>query len=247
MYKFNFRNLFHICCLQIIILFVLGSFATTSFSQAIGRGNYNYLDFQAKPYYFGITLGFNRSDYRIFKSKNFILNDSIAGIGSLRGPGFNLQVVSNLKIGNYFDLRFIPGFSFAEKSVEYDAIRKGRPNYISKIESVYAELPFLIRFKSAPYKDKRIVLLAGFKYAFDIQGNSRSRQISSLIKISPTDFSLEYGVGIQFFLPYFIFSPELKMSQGVSNLLIFKNGLNEATTIDKILSRTLTFSLHFEG
>jgi hypothetical protein len=246
MHIINFRNLFDICRIQAIIVCLL-FISYSSSAQSISRGNYNYLDFQAKPYYFGITLGFNSSDYKIFKSKDFILNDSIAGINSLSSGGFNLQVVSNLKLGEYFDLRFVPGFAFAEKKIEYDPTRKNRSNYTSKIESVYAELPFLLRFKSAPYKDKRVVLIAGFKYSFDIQGNSRSRQISSLVKISPTDFSFEYGVGLQFFLPYFIFSPELKFSNGLSNLLIYKNGVNEVSTIEKVLSRTVTLSFHFEG
>ncbi len=245
MYTINFRNLFGIYRIQIIFV-ILFSLGANMFAQS-ARGNYNSLDFQQKPYYFGITIGFNSSDYKVFRSKDFILNDSIAGINSLSSGGFNLQVVSNLKIGEHFDLRFIPGFAFAEKKIEYDPTRKNRNNYSSKIESVYAELPFLVRFKSAAYKDKKVVLLAGFKYSFDIQGNSRSRQISSLIKVSPTDFSFEYGVGLQFFLPYFIFSPELKFSNGLSNLLIYKNGLNEVSTIEKILSRTVTLSFHFEG
>ena len=73
--------------------------------QAAGKGNYNYLDFQGRPYYFGITLGYNQSSYRVFRGQNFILNDSVAGVESLKGPGFNLQIVSNLKLGENFDLR----------------------------------------------------------------------------------------------------------------------------------------------
>ena len=88
--------------------------------QSIGKGNYNYLDFNKRNYYFGITLAYNKSDYRIFKSKNFLpgANDSIAAIEGIKGPGFNLQIVSNLKIGENFDIRFLPGFSFAERRIE---------------------------------------------------------------------------------------------------------------------------------
>ena len=81
-------------------------------SQVGGRGNYNYLDFQKKNYYFGITLAYNKSDYQIVRSKNFLPsnNDSISGLESIQGPGFNLQIISNLKIGENFDIRFLPGF-----------------------------------------------------------------------------------------------------------------------------------------
>jgi hypothetical protein len=52
---------------------------------------------------------------------------------------------------------------------------------------------------------------------------------------------------MQFFFPYFIFSPELKFSHGLGNVLIFDDSLPESTVLDKVLSRALTISLHFEG
>lgn len=217
--------------------------------QSIGKGNYNFLDFNKKSYYFGITLAYNKSDYRIFKSKNFLpaSNDSIAAIEGIKGPGFNLQIVSNLKIGENFDLRFLPGFSFSERRVEYDPLRKGAINYVKPIESVFVELPFHVRYKSAPYYDKRLFVMGGIKYSYDIQSKSRQRTILNNLKISPTDFQVEMGAGIQMFFPYFIFSPEIKFSHGMGNILIFQNGQRESSVIEKLMSRTFTISLHFEG
>lgn len=211
------------------------------------KGNYNYLDFQRKPYYFGITIGLNSSDYRTYLSKNYIRNDSIATVESIKGPGFNLGIVSNLKIGEYFDIRFLPTLSFAERNIAYSAVKNYRPDYQNKIESVFVELPFHVRFKSAPYYDKRLFVVGGIKYAFDVASDSRGRQINKLVKIAPTDFALEYGVGVQFFFPYFIFSPEFKISQGMNNILLYQNELLQSQVIEKVLSRTFTLSLHFEG
>jgi hypothetical protein len=221
--------------------------ASTTAAQTT-RGNYNYLDFQNKPYYFGITLGYNASDYRVFRGKNFnISNDSIAGVESVNGPGFNLQIISNLKLGENFDVRFLPGFAFAERTLEYDPMRRSRANYLRKIESVFVELPFQVRYKSAPYKDKRLFVLTGLKYSYDIQSRARSRQATELVKIAPTDFALEFGAGVQMFFPYFIFSPEIKMSHGLGNILIYKPNFNESGVLEKLLSRMFTISLHFEG
>ena len=77
--------------------------------------------------------------------------------------------------------------------------------------------------------------------------DSRSRQADELVKIAPTDFQAEYGAGLQFFFPYFIFSPEFKISQGISNTLLYDNDLEESNVLEKVLSRTFTLSLHFEG
>jgi hypothetical protein len=211
------------------------------------KGNFNYLDFQNKPYYFGITLGYNQSSFRLYNSDEFILNDSIRILNAVNGPGLNLGIITNLKIGEYFDFRFIPSFSFAERNLQYTSTQENRADEIRTIESVFLEMPFLLRYKSAPFNDIRIYALTGFKYTFDVASNSRTRQAESLVKISPTDYALEFGVGIQMFFPYFIFSPEIKISQGITNSLIYDNDLLQSRVIDQILSRTFTLSFHFEG
>jgi Outer membrane protein beta-barrel domain len=266
MYISNARHLRHLHSLQkiaqkapfaigkttfvvLLIFCFLGTYSVSSQAQVTGKGNYNFLDFNKRNYYFGITLAYNKSDYRIFRSKNFLpaVNDSIAGIEGIKGPGFNLQIVSNLKIGEYFDLRFLPGFSFADRSVEYDPTRKNAKNFTKDISSVFVELPFHVRYKSAPYYDKRVFVMGGVKYSYDIQAKSRQRTFANNLRISPTDFQVEMGAGIQMFFPYFIFSPEIKFSHGLGNILIFQNGSRESSVIEKLMSRTFTISLHFEG
>ncbi|MCB0705653.1 MAG: PorT family protein [Saprospiraceae bacterium] len=216
-------------------------------AQLGGKGNYNFSDFQAKPYYFGITLAYNTANYKVLQSKDFILNDSISVVESVRGPGFNLGIVTNLKIGNYFDIRFLPTLSFTERRINYATPNNTRPAYSRPIESVFVEMPFHIRYKSDPFNDMRLFVISGVKYSFDVASDSRSNQAEDLVKIAPTDFAFEIGAGAQFFFPYFIFSPEIKFSHGLGNILLFDNRLEEANVLEKILSRTLTISLHFEG
>lgn len=216
-------------------------------AQNFGRGSYNFLDYQSKPYYFGITLGYNTSNFKVFRSSEFLQVDSIARIESATGPGFNLGIVTNLKLGSYFDLRFLPTLSFASKTIKYDRFLRNSLISTRTVEQVLVEFPIHVRYKSAPYKDKRFFIIAGVKYAFDVASESRARQADELVKISPTDFALEYGAGIQFFFPYFIFSPEFKISHGLGNGLIYNKNLIESTVLEKILSRTFTVSLHFEG
>ena len=245
MQKTQFRNLFHLSGRKIILFFVVLFIANAASAQK-AKGNYNFLDFQQKPYYFGITLAYNNSDLRLFRSNDFLFSDSISSINSVTGPGFNLGIVSNLKIGDYFDFRFLPTLSFAERNIEFDNPSGGRiPS--QKIESVFVELPFQIRYKSQPYNDIRLFIIGGIKYSFDVASDARTRQADSLVKLSPTDFALEYGAGIQFFFPYFIFSPEFKVSHGLSNVLLFDGDLERSKVIEKVLSRAFTISLHFEG
>ena len=234
-------NKFTMLCLFLALLPFAGK---AQFNQG---SNLNYRDFQQKPYYFGIALGVNRSDFRIYHSKDFIRNDSFARAESVTGPGINLGIVSNLRVGEYFDLRFLPTLSFIERTIRYTPPGESGRIVQRPIESVLVEMPFHVRYKSAPYHDFRLFVIGGVKYSFDVASDSRTRQAAGIVKIAPTDFQVEYGAGIQFFFPYFIFSPELKISQGLNNVLIYNNQLLQSNVLEKVMSRTFTLSFHFEG
>jgi hypothetical protein len=208
---------------------------------AQGAKNTNYLAYRAKDYYFGISLGLNSSKHQVFQSKRFIGNEFINIAQGASAPGLNVHGIVNYKIGEYFDFRVLPGFSFATRYIDFN-----QTNRVT-IESIFVDMPFQVRYKSAPYKDKRAYVVAGINYAYDVQSNSKSREANKFIKISPHDFQVEAGFGMQFFFPYFILSPEIKFSQGITNTLLFNDQLLESTVIEKLLSRVLTFSFHFEG
>jgi opacity protein-like surface antigen len=209
------------------------------------KGTYNYLDFAAKSYYFGITLGYNSSSFNAVQSAKFFNSDTIQTVEGVYGAGFNLGIVTNLKIGQMFDFRFLPTLSFANKSLVYTTI--SNLEITKPIESVFIELPFQVRYKSEPYNDLRVFVLGGVKYSFDVASRSRQRQNPDLLRIASTDFSVEVGAGVQFYFPYFIFSPEIKFSQGLSNGLIYNPNLEYSTILEKVMARTFTISFHFEG
>ena len=221
--------------------------AGSGWSQTPGRGNYNFREKENKPYYFGITLAFHTSNYRVFRSKYFNSQDQILSVESVTGPGYNVNVISNLKIGRYFDFRLLPGFSFTERNINYLNQSLQNQQEVLKIESVFVEIPFHARFKSEPYRDMRLFVLGGIKYGFDIASKARTRKSDAIIKMAPTDFSLEVGLGMQFFFPYFILSPELKFSHGLDNILIFNEEIIQSSVLENVLSRTITLSFHFEG
>ncbi len=227
---------------QQVIVTILLSFSSILLAQ---RGNFNYQDFKAKPYFFGIALGFNSSDYKVFKSKSFISSDTIRVVEPGKGPGFNLGIITNLKLGEYFDIRFLPTLSFAERNLRY-ITSTGSFNE-RKVESVLVDMPFHVRYKSAPFNDMRAFVIAGVKYTFDVASDSRTRQAKELVKIAPSDFSYEYGFGMQFYFPFFIFSPEFKVSQGINNILLYDKRIDQSNVIEKVMSRVFTLSLNFEG
>ena len=224
----------------ILILFV-GLLAQAQ----IGSKSYNFNKFQKKPYYFGVALGYNSAFFHVEHSRDFIQNSEFNVVESINGPGFNIGVIGNLKIGKYFDLRSLLNFSFASRTLTYRRAADNIPEK-ERLESVFFEIPFLIRYKSAPYKDKRAFVISGVKYSFDV-ANKKQKDNESGLRIAPHDYQFEIGAGIQFFLPYFILSPEIKFSQGLGNLLIYEGVNDKNNVLERVLSRSITISLNFEG
>ena len=224
------------------VLLIIGLLIPSpTFGQISARDNYNYLDFQQKPIYFGFGMDTNLAGFRINRSKFFIGNESFSIVEGRQQMGLNLHFITNIKFGEFFDLRFTPGFSYNNRSFIFNN------QQINRIESTFLDIPFAVRYKSLPYKDKRVYISAGMKYQYDLSNQSSARKSETLIKISPHDFQWEVGVGMQFFYPYFIFSPEIKYSRGLGNILIFNGALDEAKLLENVVSQTFTLSFNFEG
>jgi len=219
----------------------------SSVSAQLNKGNYNFRQFESKDYYFGLTFGYNQTDLAIAHSHTFILNDTYKVTNGISGPGLNVSLVANMKLGDYFDFRFLPGFSFIGRNLEYVNIEDQNSGTID-FEGVLIQAPIQVRFKSDPFHDKRVFVLLGSKYTYDLAATRlRADQGERIVRLSPHDFSVEVGAGMQFFFPFFIFSPEIKYSHGIGNQLLYNNHLMQSRVIEKLYSRTLTISLNFEG
>jgi hypothetical protein len=89
--------------------------------------------------------------------------------------------------------------------------------------------------------------LAGIKYDYDLAGNSGAANNPNIIKVKKSDYGIEGGIGFQFYFPYFILAPEVKFSYGLSNVHNRDEQLIYSSVIDRMNSRMIMFSLHFEG
>jgi len=237
---------------RIVLLTLLWLVSTEAIGQGNLKDNMNFWEFRNKPFYFGLTVGVHSTGYIPNKSSQFAQSDSISFVAGSNLSGLNVNIISNLKIGQYFDFRFIPGFAFSERKMVFtdlDNLKDDQKINQLRIESVFLEIPLHLRFKSDPYKDKRFFVVGGLKYSYDVASNSSTRQSQrdKLLQIAPHDFQLEVGAGMQLFFPFFIFSPEIKFSRGLSNIHIYNSQLEGSRVIDKILSRAFTISFHFEG
>ncbi len=90
-------------------------------------------------------------------------------------------------------------------------------------------------------------MLGGFKVETDLSSKARAENTGSIVRLKSFDYGVEVGVGFNFYLPYFILSPELKLSDGLTNIHVRDSDVKFSSVIDKTNSRMVVFSLIFEG
>jgi opacity protein-like surface antigen len=207
----------------------------------------NMAEHDEKLYYFGITFGFNYSVHQVKYTSSFANTDTFLRIQPHWRPGFNLGLMGNLRLGRFFDLRFIPSLSFAEKNLEFEYGYPTDSVSVRSIESILIHLPVQVKFKSDRINNFRFYGLVGGKFDYDMASNSRSRRTDEFLKIAPIDFGYELGVGFEFYNPNFIFSPEIKLSQGLNNQLFRDANLQLTNAIQSLHTRMIVISIHLEG
>lgn len=198
--------------------------------------------------HFGFALGFNSADFVVKKVGNFNLLDSVYSIESSSSIGLNLTILANLRIGNYFDLRFLPTLSFAQRNLDYNLLYNDSTPLAKtkKVESTYLEFPLELKYKSKRVNNYRAYVLAGFKYGIDMVSQAKVKaEDPDVIKLSRQDYGYEIGVGFDFYMTYFKFSPEIKMYTGLKNLIVPENTIF-SSPIEALYSKTFTVSFTFE-
>ena len=200
-----------------------------------------------KKIHFGFTLGINSLNFNINKNNNFLNNDTLISMLSEDQKGFNLGIVSNLRLGKYTDLRFIPTLVFGERILNYSF--NDQSNLLlqeKRIESTMIDFPFSLKYKSERYNNFRTYVMCGIKYSLDIASQSEiDDEGQELVKLNNHDLMIEGGFGIDFYLQYFKFSPQIKLSHGIINILT-KDSTLYTETIKNLKTSSWMISFTFE-
>ena len=238
----HFRHLFHLLRVQIILLI-----CCATFTQGIAQPKqFNMVEHDIKPFYFGITLAYNQAHFQLHQSDYFLKQDSIAVVEPITQKGFDLGLLGTMRLNNRIDLRANPTLIFADKNLYY-AFKEDTNTVEKKIQSVLISFPLQLKFKSDRIGNFRVYAIGGLKYDFDLASNASARKAEDMVKISKSDLGYEAGIGFEFYFPDFIFAPELKLSNGFRNILVKTPDLNYSNVIEKLKSRMIIFSIHLEG
>ncbi|MDP4266429.1 MAG: porin family protein [Bacteroidota bacterium] len=229
-----------------LTLFVIFLYSGYLFGQA--QANINLPKYDRHKIHFGFLLGFNTMN---FVTKPIQINyrpDSVLVVQSLAQSGFNIGIISSLRLGEYWDLRFVPDLAFGQRNIEY-TINVGDTlptKAVKKIESTYINFPFTFKYKSSRYNNFRAYVLGGGRISLDLASMiGKKNTDEEYIKLSKINYALDVGTGVDFYLEYFKFSIEIKMSYGLNDLLK-KDETIYTQTIDKLCSKIFLLSFNFE-
>jgi len=234
-----------------IVLFLLGLLAAGARVNAQLRDQLNLPDHDSKPFYLGIGFMYEQSHFQVSAHPKFLQSDSVLYVNPLNSGGFGVSGMFTFHVMDHLEFRLaFPEFIFASNTLAYHVNYPpaGETTLATKqIQSLLLGFPAHVKFLSDRINNFRVYMLGGINYQYDLASNSSARKAQDLVKLSPSDFSVEGGIGFQFYFPVFILSPELKFSEGIKNVHDRDPNLQYSNVIDKLKTRMIVFSLIFEG
>jgi hypothetical protein len=201
-------------------------------------------------YYFGLTLGYNTSTLHLSKSSNFLQSDSIMIAEPKSSGGIAMGLLATARLSDHFQVRVNPQLIIGGSkyiAFKLGATKAGESSTQNQVlPSTLVSMPLQLKFNSDRIGNFRTYLVGGIKYDIDLSSNSSARNVEDMIKLKRYDFGFELGLGFNFYLPFVTISPEIKISNGLSDLHQRDPALKYSNNLEKILSRMVVFSLHFE-
>lgn len=154
-------------------------------------------------------------------------------------------------------LRLTPNISFGTRKIQYTLATSDRDSFRvfeKSVESVFLIFPLEVKIQSKRQGNFSAYVIGGGGYTLDLSARKKAgngstggaNQLNENVKILRDDYVYSAGAGVDFYLNYFKLGFELKLLIGNKNLLKKENSIF-TTSIDKVRSRMVVFSITFEG
>lgn len=243
-----------------ISLFLISVLTQSVFAQQTRR--HFQADYDAKSLRFGYFLGLTNTNFNVKFNNYFVNKDNYYSITSPPVLGLKMGGLVNFQLNDYFDFRILPTVAIYSRKLEYKYITKtdtdinlpetAPTKYVYELkekvevrESAWFEIPVMLKYKSERRGNVRMYVFGGIRYGVETNAVNRKKKQQFVTKTS--DFSIEYGTGIEFFREYFKFAPEIHFSHGLNNLVDPVNNKNTPLQgVDRLSTHTVTLYILFE-
>lgn len=164
--------------------------------------------FDQQPVHWGYFLGFNQYDFK------FSYQDQPQGGDVLvdTSLGFNVGLVGNLRINDYFDLRLEPGLYYTKRVLNFQNPGFSESDAIRETNSTYIHIPLLLKVSSKRWGNVKPYLVGGVSTSLNLgsKQNSIDDNSAGVFRMKKSTQYYELGIGIDFYTPTFKFSPSLR-------------------------------------
>ncbi|MEJ1240378.1 outer membrane beta-barrel protein [Chryseolinea sp. T2] len=180
----------------------------------VQRNNPNY---DSKKLTYGFLIALHSSTFKTKYSDAFVTQqfDTVYSVNPMWTSGFTLGFIVNHRVTDYLDVRLTPQVAFYENKVRY--LYTNETFKDATVESTIVEFPVLLKYKSERRGNIRMYMVGGLKPA--IQASGKKQQAKEELEIKSANLSIEAGFGFDLYYPLFKFSPEVRFSHGMLDML----------------------------
>jgi hypothetical protein len=230
--------------LMVIIIVVIG-FQTASAQLFSKEKIKNLENFDQKTMSWGYYLGFNSYDYK------FDYNEITEDIITESSAGFNVGLIGDLRLNDYFNLRLEPGIVFATRNLTFPNPSLTTVAQMEReVTSTYIHVPLLLKFSTKRSNNWKPFIVAGASWSNNLSSNQDSPDDNSTGQFRQTSsvFNYELGIGIDLYLFYFKFSPSIRGVFAMGDELVRDADSNSPWTgnITSMQSRGLFINFTFQ-
>jgi hypothetical protein len=219
---------------------------TFSFAQE-GRHIWNLPKYDRKPIHFGFQVGITSNTLDV-KYSDQLLNSSIINVDLQRASGFNVGMISDLRLNKHFNLRFVPTLTLLTRNIQYsyytDLTKKETATLNKKDEATLLNIPLTLKFRAARRGNVRPYIFSGGQLIFDMTAE-KNLEDKEVLNLGSSDFGLHFGAGLDFYLEYFKFGVEARYVYGLSDLRV-DNGTDFYNVFESVHHRGFRLVLTFE-
>lgn len=194
---------------------------------------------------YGFLIGIHSSILQIEYSDLFVTPafDTVSAVLPSWSQGFSLGFIVNYRLTEFLDLRLTPEVAFYEHKIRYQFTND--PPVDEAVENTIVEFPILLKYKSERRGNIRMYMIGGVKPGIEASGKKNVDQTKPTLELKETHVNLEAGFGFDLYYPLFKFSPEIRFSRGIVNML--GNTTNEfGQPLQRVNTNTITLYLLFQ-
>ena len=245
MQAFNIRNKLYLHRSKIILLGIIICMASSLHAQSYRWARRNNPNYDDRKLSYGFLIGLHTTAYQIEYADVFVTPDfdSLHAVFPEWRPGFSLGFIVNYRLHEFLDFRLTPEVAFYEHKLRY--VFTDGTFVEGFVETTMVEFPFLLKYKSMRRGNVRMYMIGGFKPGIEASGKKEIENTTTQLEVKNIHLNLEAGLGFDLYFPLFKFSPEIRFSRGMTDVL--DNNENKyGKPLKRVNTNTITVYLLFQ-